>query len=37
MRNIFINTIIEAFKTRDDIFFVSGDVGLGVFGEFKVK
>ncbi|OHB42443.1 MAG: hypothetical protein A2Y11_04300 [Planctomycetes bacterium GWC2_39_26] len=37
MRNTFINTIIDACKTRDDIFFISGDAGLGVFDEFKVK
>ncbi|NVN99428.1 MAG: transketolase [Geobacteraceae bacterium] len=35
MRNSFINTIIEACKTRDDIFILSGDAGLGVFDQFK--
>lgn len=35
MRNTFVDTIIEAFKTREDLFFVSGDAGLGVFCEFK--
>ena len=37
MRNTFINTIIDACKTRDDVFIISGDAGLGVFDEFKVK
>lgn len=37
MRNTFINTIIDACKTRDDIFIISGDAWLGVFDEFKVK
>ncbi len=37
MRNIFINTILEACKSRDDIFIISGDAGLGVFDEFKEK
>lgn len=35
MRNTFINTIIDACKTREDVFIVSGDAGLGVFDEFK--
>lgn len=35
MRNTFINTIIETCKTRNDIFILSGDAGLGVFDEFK--
>ena len=37
MRNTFINTIIDACKTREDVFIISGDAGLGVFDEFKVK
>lgn len=35
MRNAFIDTVLEAFDSRDDIFVVSGDAGLGVFDEFK--
>ncbi|WP_026841181.1 transketolase family protein [Citrifermentans bremense] len=35
MRNNFINTIIEACGSRDDIFIISGDAGLGVFDQFK--
>lgn len=35
MRNSFIDTIIDACKTRDDIFILSGDAGLGVFDRFK--
>lgn len=35
MRNTFIDTVIDACKTRDDIFIISGDAGLGVFDEFK--
>lgn len=35
MRNTFVNTIVEAFKNRTDIFIISGDAGLGVFDEFK--
>lgn len=35
MRNAFINAVIEACKTREDIFIISGDAGLGVFDEFK--
>lgn len=37
MRNTFINTIIDACKAREDVFIISGDAGLGVFDEFKVK
>jgi len=37
MRNTFINTIIDACKTREDVFIISGDAGLGVFDEFKVN
>lgn len=37
MRNTFINTVIDACKTREDVFIISGDAGLGVFDEFKVK
>jgi transketolase len=35
MRNTFIDTIIGACKSRDDIFILSGDAGLGVFDQFK--
>lgn len=35
MRNTFINTVIDACKTREDIFILSGDAGLGVFDQFK--
>jgi len=35
MRNAFINIILEACRTRDDIFILSGDAGLGVFDQFK--
>ncbi len=35
MRNSFINTILDACRTRDDIFILSGDAGLGVFDRFK--
>lgn len=35
MRNAFINNILDACKTRDDIFIISGDAGLGVFDTFK--
>jgi len=35
MRNAFINIILEACRTRDDIFILSGDAGLGVFDRFK--
>lgn len=35
MRNAFVNTIIEATKTRDDLYIISGDAGLGVFDTFK--
>jgi len=35
MRNAFINTILGASETRDDIFVISGDAGLGVFDTFK--
>lgn len=35
MRNSFINKIIEYSGSRDDIFIISGDAGLGVFDEFK--
>jgi transketolase len=37
MRNTFINTVIDVFSERDDIFIISGDGGLGVFDEFKEK
>lgn len=37
MRNTFINVILEMSKSRDDIFIISGDAGLGVFDEFKEK
>lgn len=35
MRNAFMNTVMDACQTRDDIFIISGDAGLGVFDEFK--
>lgn len=35
MRNAFINTILDASRSRDDIFVISGDAGLGVFDTFK--
>lgn len=35
MRNTFINAIINECKTREDVFIISGDAGLGVFDEFK--
>ena len=35
MRNTFINTIIDAHKTREDVFFISGNAGLSMTG-FKV-
>jgi transketolase len=35
MRNTFVDVIIEAAKTREDIFIISGDAGLGVFDTFK--
>lgn len=35
MRNTFMNAIIDACKTKHDIFIISGDAGLGVFDEFK--
>lgn len=35
MRNAFINTVIDVCKSRDDIFVLSGDAGLGVFDQFK--
>lgn len=37
MRNTFIDTIIDTCKTREDVFIISGDAGLGVFDEFKEK
>ncbi|MDO8445614.1 MAG: transketolase C-terminal domain-containing protein [Deltaproteobacteria bacterium] len=30
-----MNTVMDACQTRDDIFIVTGDAGLGVFDEFK--
>lgn len=35
MRNAFIDTILESCRTRDDIFVLSGDAGLGVFDRFR--
>jgi len=35
MRNAFIDTIIDTCKSREDIFILSGDAGLGVFDQFK--
>jgi len=37
MRNAFVNTIIDAVDTRDDLYIISGDAGLGVFDTFKDK
>jgi transketolase len=37
MRNAFVDTIIEAVQTRDDVYIISGDAGLGVFDSFKEK
>jgi len=37
MRNAFIDTILAACRTRDDIFILSGDAGLGVFDQFKAE
>lgn len=37
MRNTFIDTIIEQIASRDDIFVISGDAGLGVFDKFQVE
>ncbi|MEN6584470.1 MAG: transketolase C-terminal domain-containing protein [Sulfuricella sp.] len=34
MRNAFVNTILDATHTRDDVFIISGDAGLGVFDDF---
>lgn len=35
MRNAFVNTIIDACQSRDDLFVISGDAGFGVFDDFK--
>lgn len=35
MRNAFIDTIIDTCKSREDIFILSGDAGLGVFDQFR--
>ena len=35
MRNTFINAVIDECKTRDDIFVICGDAGLGVFDKIK--
>lgn len=35
MRNAFIDRVLEACRSRDDIFILSGDAGLGVFDQFK--
>ena len=37
MRNTFIDTIIEASRSRDDIFFITGDAGLGVFDRLQAE
>lgn len=37
MRNTCINTVVEHYKDNRNIFFISGDAGLGVFDEFKEK
>ncbi len=35
MRNAFIDSVLDACRTRDDVFFLSGDAGLGVFDRFQ--
>jgi len=35
MRNTFVNAVIDRFDTRDDIYIISGDAGLGVFDDFR--
>jgi transketolase len=35
MRNAFIDTVMSACRTREDIFILTGDAGLGVFDRFK--
>jgi transketolase len=35
MRNTFMNTVIDALKTREDLFILAGDAGLGVFDDVK--
>jgi transketolase len=35
MRNAFIDTVLDACKTRNDIYILSGDAGLGVFDQFR--
>jgi len=35
MRNTFVDTVVEACRTREDIFILSGDAGLGVFDAFQ--
>lgn len=37
MRNTFIDTVIEGAGGRDDLIFISGDAGLGVFDELKER
>lgn len=37
MRNTFMNTVMGTCTQREDIFIITGDAGLGVFDEFKVK
>lgn len=36
MRKTFVNTVIDACKTRDDIYVISGDAGYGVFDDFQI-
>lgn len=37
MRNTFIDALIAASDSRDDLYFLSGDAGLGVFDDFRVR
>jgi len=37
MRNAFVNGIIGEVENRDDLYVISGDAGLGVFDDFKVR
>jgi len=36
MRNMFVKTILNACKKKDDIFIITGDNGAGVFDDFKM-
>lgn len=37
MRNTFVNTVIDAASGRDDLLFISGDAGLGVFDDLQKR